>query len=346
MIRLLVVDGSALARKWIKATFAADAGIEMVGLAMNAAIAWRKIELLAPGVITLDVGLLQRDGSDFLRELMQRRPLPVVLLSNLAQAGAQITLEALSLGAVDCIPRHDTEVADTRAVAEFAERVRAAAHARPLASGAPAGADGGSPQVRPAAAATSEIAIITIGTSTGGTEAIRDVNCALPEDTPGIVISQHIPGSFSRAFADRLNQNTAITVCEASDGQPILPGHAYLAPGGRHLRVRRNGSGFRCQLDDSPEVNRHRPSVDVVFSSVAETAGARVIGVLLTGMGDDGSESPGLMKAAGAITIAQDEASSVVWGMPGEAVRRGHASLVLPLGKIAEKILRSISRGG
>jgi len=344
MIRVLVADGSALVRKRIKILFADDERIELAGSAMNAEIARRKIEMLDPDLMLLDAELLQRDGGAFLRELMQSQPLPVVLMSDLAQSGAQAILEALSLGVVDCVTRPQVGAASEASddTSEIVERIFAAAQANLRASEVASPPPIEMPQ--PAAACASEAGVIAIGASTGGTEAIKQVICKLPQTAPGIVISQHIPGSFSRAFAERLDQNAAISVCEASDGQPILPGHAYLAPGGRHLRLLRNGSGFRCQLDDGPPVNRHKPSVDVMFRSVAETAGARAIGVLLTGMGDDGSASLGLLKAAGAVTIAQDEASSVVWGMPGEAVKRGHACLVLPLHQIADKILRSVSR--
>ncbi len=343
MIRVLVVDGSAIVRQLMKTLLAGETTVELVGSAMNTSIARRKIDVLQPDVVLLDIGLLQHEGNVFLRDLIRQYSLPVLLMSNLAQTGAQAILEALALGAVDCISRPDGSTDIGRHADEIVTRIRSAAQANL------AGVDGipaPLPETDPATPThTNDVNIIAIGASTGGTEAIKDVICRLPENVPGIVISQHIPGSFSCAFAERLNQNATIGVCEASDGQPILPGHAYLAPGGWHLRIRRNGNGFRCQLDDGPEVNRHRPSVDVMFRSVAKVAGANAIGVLLTGMGDDGSESLGLMKAAGAVTIAQDEASSVVWGMPGEAVRRGNACLVLPLQQIADRIVRSVSRG-
>ncbi len=186
--------------------------------------------------------------------------------------------------------------------------------------------------------------IIAIGASTGGTEAIKNVLCQLPQNTPGIVISQHIPEAFSEPFAQRVNQNSALEVCQASDGQQILPGHAYVAPGNRHLRVVRDGARFVCRLDDGPPVNRHVPSVEVMFNSVAENAGGNAMGILLTGMGDDGSDALGTMRNAGAPTIAQDQESSVVWGMPGEAVKRGNADFVLPLDHIAEKILELVAQ--
>lgn len=348
MIRVLVADGSAVIRKLMKTMLAADPEIEVLGTAMNAAIAVRKIELMQPDVMTLDVNILQSDGIGFLRNLMHQHPLPVVVMSNLTQSGAQVMLEALALGAVDCAsrPQPDVSPQTTKPADEIIYRVKAAAQANLQHAGAAPVTRLSMDPSEPAPSPNGEVGIIAIGASTGGTEAIKDVICQLPDNIPGIVISQHIPGSFSKAFAERLNQNAAITVCEAQDGQPILPGHAYLAPGGRHLRIVSSGRGFCCQLDDGPQVNRHKPSVDVLFQSVAESAGANAVGVLLTGMGDDGSDSLGLMKAAGALTIAQDEASSVVWGMPGEAVRRGHVSQVVPLQQIADKILRCVSQAG
>lgn len=345
MIRVLIVDGSALSRKLMITMLAADPEIEVLGTAMNAAIAVRKIEGMQPDVMTLDVNILETDGIDFMRNLMRQHPLPVVMMSNLAQSGAQVILEALALGAVDCVskPATDTGAEMKKYADEIIYRVKAAALANLQRSPMTPVTQRNVKPTESLRAINNEVGIIAIGASTGGTEAIKDVICQLPDDIPGIVISQHIPRGFSKAFAERLNQDAAITVCEAKDGQPIQRGHAYLAPGDRHLRITGNAGEFSCQLDAGPQVNRHKPSVDVLFKSVAETAGANAIGVLLTGMGDDGSAALGLMKAAGALTLAQDEASSVVWGMPGEAVKRGHVSLVLPLRQIAEKILRSVS---
>ncbi len=346
MIRALVVDDSALVRKLLTTILSADPEIEVVGTANNPVIAKQQIELLGPHVLTLDVEMPEMDGITFLRQLMRETPLPVVMISHLTTAGAVTTLEALALGAVDFVSKPGPESRDNLAAYgdEVVRKVKAAASAnierRPRAAGPP-------PRAIPLAASRATgNRIIAIGASTGGTEAIREVLARLPANCPGIVISQHIPGAFSAAFAERLNQKTSLAVCEAGDGQPIEPGHVYLAPGGRHLRVVRNGSGYRCRLDDGPEVNRHKPSVEVLFKSVADNVGAGAIGVLLTGMGDDGAEALGLIQAAGAFTLAQDQASSVVWGMPGEAVRRGHADAVLPLGAIAEKIVALVSGAG
>ncbi len=346
MIRVLVVDDSALVRKLLTTILSVDPAIEVVGTANNPVIAQQQIELLEPDVLTLDVEMPEMDGITFLRQLMRESPLPVVMISHLTTAGAATTLEALALGAVDFVSKPGPEYRyDLEAYGdEVARKVKAAARAN-IERPRPGSDPGPPPRAlrfdRPRGARNR---IIAIGASTGGTEAILEVLARLPDNCPGIVISQHIPGAFSAAFAERLDQKTTLAVCEAADGQPILPGHAYLAPGGRHLRVVRNGSGYRCRLDDGPEVNRHKPSVEVLFKSVADNVGAGAIGILLTGMGDDGAEAMGLIRAAGAYTLAQDEATSVVWGMPGEAVRRGHADAILPLGEIAEKIVALVSQ--
>lgn len=347
MIRVLVIDDSALVRKLLTTILSSDPEIEVVGTANNPLIAAQQIDLLAPHVLTLDVEMPEMDGITFLRQLMGESPMPVVMISHLTTAGANVTLEALALGAVDFVSKPGPENRDNLIAYGDAvvRKVKAAASAN--VARRPGGAEPLPPPLpmRLASPGAAGNRIVAIGASTGGTEAIREVLARLPANCPGIVISQHIPGAFSAAFAERLDQKTSLAVCEAADGQPILPGHAYLAPGGRHLRVVRNGSGYRCRLDDGPEVNRHKPSVDVLFRSVADSVGVGAIGVLLTGMGDDGAEALGLIQAAGAFTLAQDEASSVVWGMPGEAVRRGHADAVLPLDAIAEKIVALVSDG-
>ena len=349
MIRVLVIDDSALVRKLLTTILSADPDIEVVGTANNPLIAMQQIELLAPDVLTLDVEMPEMDGITFLRRLMRDAPLPVVMISHLTSDGADTTLEALALGAVDFVskPGPDSRANLDAYGDEIVRKVKAAARAniehRPAGEPPPLASPRPAPGVSSCAARNR---IIAIGASTGGTEAVREVLERLPANCPGIVISQHIPGAFSAAFAERLNQKTALVVSEATDGQPILPGHACLAPGGRHLRVERNGSGYLCRLDDGPEINRHKPSVEVLFRSIADNVGACAIGVLLTGMGDDGSEALGLIQAAGAVTLAQDRASSVVWGMPGEAVRRGYADAVLPPGEIAEKIISLVSGTG
>jgi two-component system chemotaxis response regulator CheB len=348
MIKVLIVDDSSLIRQLMTTILSSDKDIEVVGTAQDPFDAREKIKLLKPDVLTLDVEMPKMDGLTFLRNLMRLHPMPVVMVSTLTDAGASITLEALELGAVDYLPKPKLDL-QTQMMAyshEIISKVKAASKAN-FAGGyvAPKKMLSRSSTGKAINFKTTEL-IIAIGASTGGTEAIKDILCQLPPNTPGIVISQHIPGAFSTAFAERLDQNTAMSVSEASNGQQILPGHAYLAPGGKHLEVKRDGARFICRVIDTEPVNRHKPSVEVMFKSVAEIAGSNSICVLLTGMGDDGSEAMGIMKKAGAPTIAQDEQTSVVWGMPGEAVRRGYADDVLPLHHIAEKILYYVSKHG
>lgn len=348
MIKVLIVDDSSLIRQLMTTILSSDKDIEVVGTAQDPYDAREKIKSLKPDVLTLDVEMPKMDGVTFLRNLMRLHPMPVVMVSTLTDAGASITLEALELGAVDYIskPKLDFQSQMMAYSDEIISKVKAAAKAN-FAGGyvAPKKVLKKIPDKDAIKFKTTDL-IIAIGASTGGTEAIKDILCQLPPDTPGIVVTQHIPGAFSTAFAQRLNQNTAMSVSEAVDGQQILPGHVYLAPGGKHLEVKRSGARFTCRVLDTDPVNRHKPSVEVLFKSVAASAGANSICVLLTGMGNDGSEAMGIMKAAGAPTIAQDEQSSVVWGMPGEAVRAGHADDVLPLHHIAEKILHYVSKHG
>lgn len=318
-----------------------DRDINVIGTAKDPYDAREKIKALKPDVITLDVEMPKMDGITFLRNLMRLHPLPVVMVSTLTDAGANITLEALELGAVDYVskPKMNFQEGMTAYADEIINKVKIAAGANIKGGYVAQTSTQTKPDTgRPLEFKTTDM-IIAIGASTGGTEAIKDILCQLPANTPGIVISQHIPGAFSTAFADRLDQNSAMSVTEASEGQQILPGHVYVAPGNRHLQIKRDGARFICHIDDGEPVNRHKPSVEVLFKSVAENVGANSLCILLTGMGDDGSDAMGVMRAAGATTIAQDEQSSVVWGMPGEAVRRGHADEVLPLPNIAERIL-------
>lgn len=347
--RVLVVDDSASMRQLLTEILNSDPEIEVVGTAPDPFVAREKIKALNPDVLTLDVEMPRMDGLAFLRNLMRLRPMPVVMCSSLTQKGAAVALDALALGAVDFVAKPTVDVLHgiKEAAHEIIAKVKMAARAqvRPLADAAvltvaePRGAVA-APHPRALAAqfATSD-RIIAIGASTGGTEAIKDVLSRLPPDVPGIVIAQHIPPAFSGAFALRLNASSPLNVCEASDGQPILAGHAYVAPGDKHLLVVRNGARYQCRLSDGDLVNRHRPSVDVLFRSVAQSAGRNSIGVMLTGMGRDGAEAMKEMRDAGASTIAQDEASSVVWGMPGAAWQIGAVQTLHPLPRIAEQIV-------
>ena len=348
-VRVLIVDDSALIRQLLGEILRADPAIEVVGTAADAYAARDSIKRLNPDVLTLDVEMPKMDGIQFLRNLMRLRPMPVVMCSSLTEQGAAVTLDALALGAVDFVTKPKLGATYTLAgyAAELTRKVKMAATARPraplappLAAAMPTAGEGGR-RGRPPGL------IVAIGASTGGTEAIREILARLSPGGLAIVISQHIPKAFSGAFAARLNSHSALIVTEAEDGQEILAGHAYLAPGDRHLLVARDGARFRCRLDDGPVVQRHKPSVDVMFRSVAASAGANAIGVVLTGMGRDGADGLLAMRAAGAACIAQDEASSVVWGMPGAAVAAGAVDSLHPLAGIAARIgeLESARRG-
>ncbi len=353
-IKVLVIDDSALVRNLLTRVLGEDPDIEVVGSAADPYDAREKIKKLHPDVLTLDVEMPRMDGITFLKNLMRLHPMPVVMVSSLTDKGAEATLKALELGAVDFVskPRGEPASALERLAGEIIEKVKVAAGANvPGATRSPrdaamkveekVGADAVIRRRRPGNSA-GEI-IIAVGASTGGTEAIKELLLPLPPTLPGMVITQHIPAAFSAPFARRMNSLAALEVCEAEDGQPILPGHVYIAPGNRHLLVNCAGGSYRCQLHDGPRVNRHKPSVDVLFRSVAQCAGRNGIGILLTGMGDDGARCLLEMREAGAATICQDEASSVVWGMPGMAVKLGAAQEVLPLDRIPDALKRMLA---
>jgi two-component system, chemotaxis family, protein-glutamate methylesterase/glutaminase len=352
-VRVLIVDDSALVRRLLTEMLTGDPEIEVVGTANDAYMAREKIKQLNPDVLTLDVEMPKMDGLTFLRNLMRLRPMPVVMCSSLTERGAEVTLDALAVGAVDFVskPRIDLAVTLTEHCDELRTKIKAAAGVRvrtytgsiPVAAAEPPPRQTADAVLGKAPApATSRLRtterIIAIGASTGGTEAIKEVLVRFPADTAGIVIAQHIPKAFSTPFAKRMNACCSMTVCEAQDGQQILPGHVYIAPGDRHLLVVRDGARYVCRLDDGPPVNRHKPSVDVLFRSVAQQVGANAIGVILTGMGKDGAMGLKEMRDAGSPTVAQDEATSVVWGMPGEAVAIGAAAHVLPLEEITGRV--------
>jgi two-component system chemotaxis response regulator CheB len=348
-IKVLVVDDSALVRKLLSAMLMRAPDIRVVGSASDPYAAREKIKSLNPDVITLDVEMPRMDGITFLENLMRLRPMPVVMVSSLTQRGADVTLRALELGAIDFVAKPRIDIAGTleEYENELVAKVRVAAQARVLPRSAKRARElderNSTSAVVPALNARTMLRttdrIIAIGASTGGTEAIREVLEEMPPDSPAIVISQHIPAAFSKSFAERMDRSSPMAVCEAQDGQQILPGHVYIAPGDRHMLVERDGARYLCRLSSGPHVNRHRPSVDVMFRSVAQNVGPNAVGVLLTGMGDDGARGLREMLDAGAGTIAQDEASSVVWGMPGSAVKIGAAAQVLPLHQIAAQIL-------
>lgn len=345
-IRALVVDDSALIRRLLTDMLNSAPDIEVVGSAPDPFVARDKIKSLEPDVMTLDIEMPRMDGITFLRNLMRLRPMPVIMVSTLTEQGAEVTLEALELGAVDFVTKPKLDVA--RALKEYVEeltgKVRAASVARvkrlsSLHAPAPAHSSDAVIPRRPSQHLRTTDQIIAIGASTGGTEAIKHVLMGMPRDAPGIVIAQHIPPGFSTAFAERMDRLTPLQVKEAEDGDVVIPGHAFVAPGDRHLLLMRNGARYVCKLDDGEPVNRHRPSVDVLFRSVLQAAGINAVSAILTGMGADGAEGLLEMRQAGLHTIAQDEETSVVWGMPGEAVKRGGASEVLPLNAIASHLL-------
>ncbi|MGD2119141.1 MAG: chemotaxis response regulator protein-glutamate methylesterase [Chromatiales bacterium] len=355
MIKVLIVDDSALIRQVLTKMLNEAADIEVVGTASDPYQAREKIKQLNPDVLTLDVEMPRMDGVTFLGNLMRLRPMPVVMVSTLTEKGADVTLRAMEYGAVDYVAKPKLDVVEQLGAYadEIIGKVRMASKARvqPLKKRKPVKTESLNVDQKLSADAVllksagkkhfrTTDRIIGIGSSTGGTEAVKDVLAGLPPDMPGIVISQHIPAAFSGPFAARANAITAMTVVEARDQQQILPGHVYIAPGDKHLIVKRDGARYICTLNDGPPVNRHKPSVDVMFRSLATNAGSNAIGLMLTGMGDDGAAGMGEMKEQGAPILVQDERTSVVWGMPGEVVKRGFADEVLPLPKIAERLIK------
>lgn len=337
--KVLIVDDSALVRSLLKEILSEDAELQVVGVAKDAYEARAMIKDLNPDVLTLDVEMPKMNGITFLSNLMRLRPMPVVMISTLTHAGAPATLEALELGAVDFLPKPKQQ--GTAGLNEYRQvvidKVKAAANSNPAAS-----------REKSATKPIADLSkgkrlkanyICAIGASTGGTEAIKDVLVSLPKNTPPIVITQHIPAAFSTSFAERVDKQSQIKVFEAENNQPIRAGCAYIAPGDKHLKVEKSSFGYVCKLDDGPLVNRHKPAVEVMFRSVLEVYGKNAQGIILTGMGADGAQALLEMREAGCETIAQDEASSVVWGMPGAAVKLDAACKVMPLKSIGRSIL-------
>jgi len=352
-IRVLTVDDSALMRQVLASLLSKDPDIEVIGSAPDPYIAREKIKALNPDVITLDVEMPKMDGLTFLEKLMRGHPMPVVMVSSLTEAGCQTTLRALELGAVDFItkPKIDLREGMEDIAQDLIGKVKAAAIAnvKRQASGVRREANPLTPYPSPLTSGSAMLKttdrIIAIGSSTGGTEAVKDVLMALPPNTPPIVITQHMPERFTKTWADRMNSLSRISVKEAEDGDSVLPGHALVAPGNYHMALVRSGARYSVKISQSEPVNRHRPSVDVLFDSVAHYAGANAIGVILTGMGGDGAKGMLAMKQAGAYTIAQDEATCVVFGMPKEAIKLGGVDKVLPLTEISAGILAYVCKG-
>ena len=349
-IRVLVIDDSALIRSVMRELINREADMECVGVAPDPLVAREMIKTLNPDVLTLDVEMPRMDGLDFLERLMRLRPMPVVMVSTLTERGSDITFRALALGAVDFVSKPKMDIARGMEdyAAEIIEKIRAAAQARvrktvaPLEAQQRLSADAILPSIAGRFSSTEKL--IIIGASTGGTEAIKEVLTRLPADVPGILVTQHMPEAFTKSFADRLNSLCKISVKEAEHNERILPGHAYIAPGHSHLLLRRSGANYMTELNAGPPVNRHRPSVDVLFRSAANVAGANALGIILTGMGKDGAQGLLEMRQAGSHTVAQDEASCVVFGMPREAIAIGAACEVLPLQNIARHVIDYLSK--
>ncbi len=348
-IKVVVVDDSALIRSVLKEIINQQKDMEVVGAAPDPLVAREMIRTFNPDVITLDVEMPKMDGLDFLERLMRLRPTPVLMISTLTEKGSEITLRALELGAVDFIAKPKLDI--HQGMKEYAEeitgkiRVAAKAHVQKLRPATPAD----KPTATPATPLRNKVStekILVFGASTGGTEALKEVLTQMPPDCPGIVIAQHMPEGFTKSFAARLDSLCNISVKEAEHGDRILPGHAYLAPGHSHLLVARSGANYVCELSQDEPVNRHRPSVEVLYRSAARYAGKNAIGIILTGMGKDGALGMKEMHEAGAHTIAQDEASCVVFGMPREAIAQGGVDEVLPLNRIAQRVLECLDQSG
>lgn len=346
-IRVVVVDDSALVRSLLSEIINRQHDMECIGTANDPLVAREMIRELNPDVITLDVEMPRMDGIDFLGRLMRLRPMPVVMISTLTEQGAEVTLRALELGAVDFVakPRVGVATGLSDLAGQIVDKIRVAAVAQvrrasardPAASAVTSGNSS-----TPAAGLLGRLStekVIFIGASTGGTEAIKEILVHMPPDSPAIVITQHMPAGFTTSFAARLNSLCQITVKEAVNGERILPGHAYIAPGGKQFHISRSGANYVAVVDDSPPVNRHKPSVEVLFKSAAAMVGRNAYGVMLTGMGADGATAMREMKDAGSYNYVQDEASCIVFGMPREAIAHGAADEVLPLNQIAPALV-------
>jgi two-component system chemotaxis response regulator CheB len=348
-LKVLVIDDSALIRSVMNEIINREKDMECVGAAPDPLVAREMIKALNPDVLTLDVEMPKMDGLDFLERLMRLRPMPVLMVSTLTEQSSDITFRALELGAVDFVSKPKLDIARgmEEVAIEITDKIRAVAQARVRKIlVAPAiqetfSADAILPSVAGQYSSTEKL--IVIGASTGGTEAIKEVLTKLPADAPGVLVTQHMPEHFTKSFADRLNTLCKISVKEAEHNERVLPGHAYIAPGNSHLLLKRSGANYVIKLDQGPLVNRHRPSVDVLFRSAANVAGANAIGIILTGMGKDGVQGLLEMKQAGSHTIAQDEATCVIFGMPKEAISAGGVCEVLPLQNIARRTMENLA---
>ena len=342
-IKVLVVDDSALVRKIFSEALSGEPDMEVVGTAPDPYVARDKIVQLRPDVITLDIEMPRMDGLTFLKKLMKHYPLPVIIVSSLTAQGSKIALEAMESGAVEVLAKPGGSYSVGDMGVQLKEKIRAASRVKPVFPRVPVpGSTPPAEKVNPALSETTQ-KVIALGASTGGTEALKEVLIQFPPHIPGIVIVQHMPAQFTKAFAERLNGLCSISVKEAQDGDFLLNGQALIAPGNFHLVLRRSGARYYVNVKDGPLVHHQRPAVDVLFNSVAQYAGANALGVILTGMGSDGARGLLKMKEAGARTLAQDEASCVVFGMPKEAIKLGAAEQVAPLAEISQRVVRLIN---
>ncbi len=348
-IKVLVIDDSALIRSLLKEMINEQKDMEVVGTAPDPLIAREMIKQLNPDVLTLDVEMPKMDGLDFLEKLMRLRPMPVIMVSTLTERGSEITMRALELGAIDFVTKQKTSISS--GMREYTDlitdKIRTASKARiaTLARSVKPQANGEVQSAIKNPLISSEKLLI-IGASTGGTEAIKSFLMQMPSDCPGILITQHMPAGFTKSFAQRLDSLCKISVKEAVDGERVLPGHAYIAPGDYHLLLGRSGANYVTKLSDAEPVSRHKPSVDVLFDSAADNAGKNAIGVIMTGMGKDGAAGMAKMKQTGAYNFAQDEASCVVFGMPREAIAHGGVHEVLPLNELPKAVFEQLTASG
>jgi two-component system chemotaxis response regulator CheB len=345
--RVIVVDDSALVRGLLAEIINRQPDMQCIGAAADPLVAREMIRNLNPDVITLDVEMPRMDGIDFLSRLMRLRPMPVLMVSTLTERGAEVTMKALELGAVDFVAKPKIGVSDgLRQLGEdITDKIRTASKAQVRRLSTPAASAPGTVASKPAPSALGRLStekIVFLGASTGGTEATREVLVNLPADFPAVMITQHMPPGFTKSYAARLDSLCRIRVKEATDGERVIPGHAYIAPGGLHLSVERSGANYIARVRDGEPVNRHKPSVEVLFDSAARVVGPNALGVMLTGMGADGARAMKTMRDAGSWNVVQDEASCVVFGMPREAIAHGAANEVMPLSRIAPALIERL----
>ena len=339
MIKVLVVDDSAIVRKIFNEELSKEPDIEVVGTAPDPYVARDKILQLKPDVLTLDIEMPRMDGLTFLRKLMKHYPLPIIIVSSLTPKGSTLALEAMEAGAIEVIAKPGGSFSVGEMGAQLADKIRAASKARPLRKEESSAGTQTAARMSSAAMTETTNKLVAIGASTGGTEALKEVLTRMPPNAPGIVVVQHMPANFTRAFADRLNGMCQIKVKEAQENDSVVPGTCLIAPGNYHMMLRRSGARYLVNIKTGPMVHHQRPAVDVLFKSTAKFAGANAVGVIMTGMGADGAAGIKVMKEAGAKTIAQDEASSVVFGMPKEAIKTGAVDRVVSLRNIPQAIL-------